>query len=75
MILMKVKEYLKTQRLVSLFDLTTRFNLDPEIVREMLKLFISKGKLRLQQKTARCGTQCAKCHPAMTELYEWVEVA
>lgn len=74
MILLKIKDYLKSQRLVSLFDLTTRFNVDPEIIRQMLKVLINKGNLRQQQKTSQCGTKCAKCHPSMTEMYEWVEV-
>lgn len=74
MILTKIKQHLKNERLVSLFDLATRFNLEPEIIREMLRLFIRKGNLREQKKTSRCGTKCAKCHPAMTEMYEWVDV-
>lgn len=72
MLLTKLKEYVKTHRLVSLFELTTSFNVDPEILRDMLRLLIRKGKVRQQNKTNQCGSKCVKCHPFVTEMYEWV---
>jgi hypothetical protein len=74
MSLLKLKDYLKNKRVASLFDLTTKFNLDPDIIRQMLKLLMNKGNLLEQKKTFKCGSQCAKCHPHQTELYIWVDI-
>lgn len=73
MSLLQIKEYLKSKRLVSLFDLSKQFSVEPDILREMLKLFISKGYLRSQTKTPKCGTRCLKCPASQFELYQWVE--
>jgi putative ferrous iron transport protein C len=72
MILIQLKQYLQNQRTLSLFDITSRFNIDAEIARDMLQLWVNKGKVRKSQKTNQCGTQCSKCHPFIRELYEWV---
>jgi putative ferrous iron transport protein C len=72
MILITLKQYLKQQRLVSMLELTQHFNVDSDIIRSMLQLFIRKGNVQKKTKTNLCGSKCAKCHPHMTELYEWV---
>lgn len=73
MLLIKLKQYVKANRLVSLFELITRFNIEPDVLREMLKLLIRKGIVQLKSKTDNCGSKCVKCNPSVTELYEWVE--
>ncbi len=73
MMLITLKQYLQEKRLVSMQDLTNHFKLDPEILRQMLALFIRKGHLQKKIKTNQCGVKCAKCHPLITEIYEWLE--
>ncbi len=75
MSLLQVKDYVKNQGKVSLFDLSNQFNIEPDILREMLKLLVSKGKLRSQTKTVKCGTKCVRCLPTQFEVYEWIEHA
>ncbi|MBA2654610.1 MAG: FeoC-like transcriptional regulator [Gammaproteobacteria bacterium] len=70
--LIDLKQYVKNQRLVSLYELSSRFNLDPEIMRSMLDLLIRKGQIRPRNKTNNCGSKCFKCNPLSTELYEWI---
>ena len=65
--------HFRLNKVCSLFDLTTRFNADPEQVRDMLQIWIRKGKLCCKKKTSQCGSSCSKCHPHVTEIYEWVE--
>jgi hypothetical protein len=72
MLLIKLKQYLHDNHLVSLFELMTKFNIDPDVLREMLKLLIRKDIIRLKNKTNQCGSKCFKCNPFVTELYEWV---
>lgn len=71
MLLTQLKGHIKNHRVVSLFDLINRFNADPEVIRDMLQLWIRKGKIRALQKTTSCGSKCVKCHPYITETYEW----
>lgn len=72
MLLVRLKQHLEIKRLVSMFDMKTRFNLDPEILRNMLQHWIAKGKVRQRNKTEFCGGKCIKCDPLIVELYEWV---
>ncbi len=68
-----IKQCLRAQHMVSLFDLTKRFNVQPDALRDMLDILIRKGQVRKCTKTPQCGTQCQKCSVLFTELYEWVQ--
>ncbi len=72
MLLQQVKQYLIQRRIVSLMDLKQEFKSDSDVLRDMLQLWIAKGKVRCLQKTSACGTRCTRCDPLFTELYEWV---
>lgn len=72
MILITLKQYLIQRRHVTMQNLINHFKLDPEILRDMLNLFIRKGHLKKKQKTNACGSKCIKCHPNMIEVYEWL---
>jgi putative ferrous iron transport protein C len=72
MLLISLKEYLKNHHLVSFSELTTVFNSDPEVLQDMLKLLIRKGRVKKTNKTSHCGSKCVKCPPSTTEIYEWV---
>ncbi len=68
----ELRLHLRLNRVCNLHDLTVRFNTDPGIIRDVLKIWISKGKVCCKQKTENCGGSCSRCHPHMTELYEWL---
>lgn len=68
-----IRLHLRLNRVCSLYDLTIRFNTDVNLIRDMLAIWINKGKVGCRMKTDDCGNQCTKCHPHMTELYEWQE--
>lgn len=71
MILSDLRDYLQTHRRVALFDLSLRFDTDPEALRGMLAKWISKGKVvRLPAGTA-CASGCCHCDPTTVEIYEW----
>lgn len=69
----ELRLHLRLNRACNMYDLTVRFNTEAEIIRDMLQIWINKGCLRCSQKTDNCGSKCSKCHPLMTEIYEWVE--
>jgi len=74
MTLLELRDYLKTQRRVSLLDLTRHFDSAPDALRGMLAKWISKGKVRVARVQSSCGTSCCQCDPLLTEIYEWIEL-
>jgi hypothetical protein len=73
MMLTQLKDFFKQRHIVSFFDLTLQFKIDHQVLRDMLQLWVNKGKIRKISKTDHCGTKCTKCHPFVREIYEWVE--
>ncbi len=73
MILTQLKSHLRLNQTASLFDMALRFNTEPNVIRDMLQLWINKGKVRKCMKTPQCGSKCSKCDPLLTEVYQWVE--
>ncbi len=74
MILSELRDYLKQQRRLSLLDMANHFDMDADALRGMLVKWVNKGKVRKLSTDKACGTSCCKCDPAMTELYEWIDV-
>jgi len=72
MILTELKTYLANTKVANLFDLSKRFDLNPEIVKDMLGVWINKGKVRKVPKCTGCAVKCVSCNPLLTEIYEWV---
>lgn len=73
MILSELRSYLQDKRRVTLNDLVLHFDVEANALRGMLGKWISKGKVRLTPANSNCGTQCCKCDPLLTEIYEWLE--
>ena len=64
--------HLRLNKVCNMFDLTVRFNTEAEIIRDVLQIWIRKGNVCCKRKTENCGGSCSRCHPLMTEMYEWV---
>jgi hypothetical protein len=65
-----LKEYISQQRTVSMWQLVQKFQLDAEVLRDMLRHWQRKGVITCQQKTPLCGKACQKCMPNMVEVYQ-----
>ena len=74
MILTEIKKYLRQTQAVSLFELSHKFNTNTDVMRDMLSHWVRKGHVRCLRKTSACGSSCQKCSPAITEVYEWVNI-
>lgn len=72
MSLIDIKSYMRQVKMTNLSSICTYFNVDADILRQMLGHWIRKGYVRQLAKTANCGSQCVKCSPLVTEIYEWV---
>lgn len=73
MLLQQIKTHLMERKFSSLFDLKRELGQDPALLRDMLQVWIQKGKVRCAQKTSNCGVRCSKCDPMLTEIYEWID--
>lgn len=73
MILAEIKHYLSSQHSATLNDLSIHFDTDPEALRDMLQLWVQKGKIKMIQTEGGCGGKCGKCKCASFETYQWVQ--
>ena len=73
MILSDLRNYIKQRHKVALIDLINHFQVDADVLRDMLGKWINKGKIRKLTLESNCGTRCCQCDPALTEIYEWVD--
>ncbi len=74
MILLAIKEYIKTHKWVSLQHLALYFQRDPDTMRQMLGHWLRKGVICKTLKSASCGVQCSACQPSVTEMYFWSDI-
>lgn len=73
MILSELRTYLKQKQRVTLNDLVNHFGVSADALRGMLGQWMRKGHVRRLSPESGCGTQCCKCDPGLTELYEWID--
>ena len=76
MTLPEIKSYFEEHRVASMQDLVSHFNLEDDVMRDMLAHWIRKGKLRKIETTAghcsKCPS-CASCYSLAMEVYEWID--
>lgn len=71
MSLLALKQHLMCVRVATLGSLCRLFNAEPDTVRGMMTHWVRKGCVRQCLKTPACGSRCAQCPAADTEVYEW----
>ena len=71
MILSELKAYVQQRGQVTLADVVNHFDVDADVARDMLQVWINKGKMRCMQAAASCGSSCSRCEPLATEIYVW----
>ncbi len=69
--LTEIRAYLQERGQAPLADIARHLDVTPEVARDMLALWIRKGKVRRMVATPSCGTSCSQCDPATTEIYAW----
>lgn len=72
MLLTDIQHYLKRQQRASLVELSRQFQVDPQILQDMLAVLIRKGQVQTCTKTPHCGVKCTQCTALEILLYEWV---
>lgn len=73
MILSELRDYIRQRQSVPLSDIVNHFDIDENTARQMLDVWLSKGKIGKQLATTSCGSSCNKCASAHTEYYFWAE--
>ena len=71
MILSELKQYLRQRRQVTLADVMHHFDVDENVARDMLTVWMNKGKVQRLRVAASCGSSCSQCDPMATEVYVW----
>ena len=71
MMLADIRAYLQERGQATLADIARHLDVTPELARDMLELWIRKGKVQRLVATPSCGTSCAQCDSATTEIYVW----
>jgi hypothetical protein len=72
MILADLKYLLQTHKALSVHHLAKQLSADPNVIRDMLMLWMEKGKVT-KTTTKTCNIKCDKCDPTLMEVYVWVE--
>jgi putative ferrous iron transport protein C len=70
--LLDIKRYMQQVKMASLKGLSLHFNREPQLLRQLLQVWMRKGCIKQCKRTDRCGTSCGKCDVLLTEIYEWV---
>ncbi len=74
MMLSDIKKYLIKHKSGSLYELSQYFNVTPDIMRDMLAIWVRKDQVTCFTKESICK-QCNKCDPIQFEMYAWKEKA
>lgn len=73
--LQEIKKLFEERRAISLYDLKVHFDIDEVAMKDMLKVWIKKGKLKA---VSGCGSLPCEgcvaddCDPSKYLFYEWV---
>ena len=70
--LVELRNYMRSRRIASLLHLSHEFKAPPEVIRDMLALWIRKGQVGVQAKPPACGKSCTQCDPLALEVYRYV---
>jgi predicted ArsR family transcriptional regulator len=70
MTLTDAKAYLMERRRATLGDIATHFGSSPDAAREIMRRWVEKGRVKLQQGKV-CKTGC-HCDNRPDDVYEWL---
>ncbi|BAO45603.1 FeoC-like transcriptional regulator [Thiolapillus brandeum] len=66
-----IRAYLQERGQASLADIARHLDVSPEVARDMLQIWLKKGKVQQLSATPSCGSSCSQCDPSTTEIYVW----
>ena len=71
MILKDVKDYVESRHQVSLGEIATHFDVEPEAVKGMLEFWVKKGRITHHSSAQVCGGGCSCSQKDISDIYEW----
>jgi putative ferrous iron transport protein C len=70
----EVKAYLAERQRAPLGDIAVHFGSSPDAVRQVLQVWLNKGRVRRLSGGAGCpGKAGCSCSARIEEVYEWVQ--
>ena len=67
-----LKRYLSERPMATLADIALHLDVEPEVARAMLDVWIGKGRVQRMDDTLVCGG-CEACSTGSREFYRWVD--
>jgi hypothetical protein len=67
-----LKRYLSERPMATLADIALHLDVEPEVARAMLDVWIGKGRVQRIDNALVCGG-CEACSKGTRELYRWVD--
>ncbi len=67
--LIAIRDYISSQGVCSLAEISSYFKTSPDAMRGMLSHWVRKGKL--VKESSGCNKGCVSCSPEQLELYRW----
>jgi putative ferrous iron transport protein C len=71
--LINIKNYLQKKQTANLQEIAWHCQQSLEITRDMLQIWLRKGKVKICPKPVGCGSKCQQCQPEFAEVYEWAD--
>lgn len=72
MILIQVRDYLRTHGQAPLRDMALTFDMEPDALKPLLEHWVDKGWVEKLPKGTACGGGCNACAPESIEIYSWI---
>lgn len=69
----ELKTYVNENRRVTLTDLSTHFQSDPQAVKAAMQIWIKKGLVNESKAQVGCSKGCCQCKPEDITIYQWLD--
>lgn len=73
MYLLKIKNFLKTNKTVLLTDIANHLGTSREATEAMIDIWVKKGRVRKLKCSVSCKKGCFACNSIDHSYYEWIE--
>ena len=70
--LLQIREFIRTQQVVSTQQLSREFHIDEQALQPMLAIWLHRGVIRACEEKVACKSSCSKCSSNAPIFYQYV---
>ena len=74
MILLEIRDYLKSAGSAPVRDLALHFNISQDDARSMIEHWVKKGYAKKLPAGSLCQGGCRSCDPDTIDIYQWDQI-